>query len=61
MKRAANMPFVATSEEDVREIRANLTGFFAILIEWNAAQSPSVASVDEEPVLNNNRGRKPKP
>ncbi len=61
MKRAANMPFDVASDEDAREMRANLTQFFAILVEWDAAQAPSVTSVDEEPDTNENRGRSLKP
>ena len=32
------------SREDARQIAANITGFFSVLIEWSRAETPSPAN-----------------
>jgi hypothetical protein len=54
--------FDVASDEDAREMRANITEFFSILLEWDGAiaSSASPTEVESQSVVKA-RGRKPKP
>ena len=39
------------SDEDVRQIAENVTGFFAILAEWSRVEIPAPANDAGEPVI----------
>ncbi len=47
----------AMSDGEAREARANLTEFFSILLEWDAAQSPSASAIVEELPTTTKEGR----
>ena len=36
------------SREDAREISSNITGFFQVLLEWDAAELPSACSPNQD-------------
>ncbi len=43
------------SDEDVRQIAENVTGFFAILAEWSRLEMPMPANDPDKPVASDNK------
>jgi hypothetical protein len=43
------------TNEDVRQIAENITGFFSILTEWSRAEMPTPANAVGKPVTSDNK------